>query len=80
MRKLALLVGIALAKILQQPADVSAPPSSGRSVSATKRSSTRRHRCELNRRLDAVNANSVTISVGRLDWTAFPGLPTGDRG
>ena len=23
-------------------------------------------------RLDEVNANSVTISVGRLDWTAFP--------
>ena len=27
---------------------------------------------ELARRLDDVNANSVTISVGRLDWTAFP--------
>ena len=27
---------------------------------------------ELARRLDEVNANSVTISVGRLDWTAFP--------
>ena len=26
----------------------------------------------LARRLDEVNANSVTISVGRLDWTAFP--------
>ncbi|WP_155855769.1 hypothetical protein [Arthrobacter sp. 9MFCol3.1] len=27
---------------------------------------------ELARRLDEVHANSVTISVGRLDWTAFP--------
>lgn len=26
----------------------------------------------LAKRLDEVNANSVTISVGRLDWTAFP--------
>ncbi|MHA7223379.1 hypothetical protein ACX80S_13820 [Arthrobacter sp. RHLT1-20] len=26
----------------------------------------------LARRLDEVNANGVTISVGRLDWTAFP--------
>lgn len=74
MRKLALLVGIALATgSCGGPADVSAPAVErtvgvGYETVVDEAASLP----ELNRRLDAVNANSVTISVGRLDWTAFP--------